>query len=199
MFSNVVPDYSTLYPSQVQERKNFICSLCRNGFPALIGVIITTEKGFYRENPVTYRKLKCMRTIFTLFLSVILVIVFQSCSKSGQDEMVLTPAAGEQINATIAANSAYEISLDDYTSAVISKQAAHHAESFTGIDEKTGRFRYRYVPALNFSGMDEVTLKSTKTVVGYANGPGCNRSSESGGDMSEKTVTRYLTIRIRVN
>lgn len=137
-----------------------------------------------------------MRANFTflLLLSGILMIG-QSCSKSAQEEMVLsTIESDEVISASISAGSAYELPLTRYGSVSIYRQAKNHLESSAGIDAKTRLMVYKYVPRESFRGEDEVILKSSKSVRSYSAGNGCN----FGTDGSERVVASYITIKLKV-
>ncbi len=137
-----------------------------------------------------------MRYTFT-FLMLALVSL-ASCSKNSQDEMVLTPApaSAEVIEATVAANSGYELKLDKYGTVRITRQATHFLESTAGIDSKTGVLMYKYVPAAGFRGVDEVVLSSAKTSTGYSGTGGCNTGYSNPVENTQ--VISYITIRLNV-
>ena len=90
-----------------------------------------------------------MRKLF-LFSAVLLgaIIVFPSCSKQSSSAAI-TPMSTNIINATVAPNAAYELSLDNSANATISisKQASHFMVSQTELNSKSGFTVYKYVPA----------------------------------------------------
>jgi len=135
-----------------------------------------------------------MRLIYT----VVAVLIFASCSK--KDAVISgNPAtavqAAQVINATINTDFTYQMPLTspDYQ---IHKQASHFSLSSIGVDAKNGMTVYQYLPAKGFTGIDEVTLKETKTFTSYeGEGGGCR-------DMSSPqhiTKTSYTTIRFNVS
>jgi hypothetical protein len=138
-----------------------------------------------------------MKITFTLPIFICFaLIVLQSCSKESQQDMVMTTPAVNVINASVAANSNYELNLDKYESVTISKQAAHYFESSAGISNKTGKLVYKYVPDSKFRGEDEVVLTSLKTVTSYSGGSGCNHGDNNSQRIN--TVTNYITIKFRI-
>lgn len=139
-----------------------------------------------------------MRAIFTLPI-ILLSILFicPSCSKDSQEEMVLTAPTPQTINATVASNATYELNLDKYGTVKIYKQASHFFYSNTGIDSKSGLMVYKYVPAVDYTGDDEVVLSSTKTYATSNNQ--CNNNSDGNSTgMANMNSTSYITIRIKV-
>jgi hypothetical protein len=138
-----------------------------------------------------------MRTTFTLPIFICFAFfVLQSCSKESQQEMILTTPTVNVINASVSANSNYELNLDKYESVTISKQAAHYFESSAGRDSRTGKLVYKYVPDSKFRGDDEVVLSSSKTVTTSSNGGGCNHGNNNSQVTSK--VTNYITIKFKV-
>lgn len=140
-----------------------------------------------------------MKPNFTLPIILLsLLFALQSCSKESQNEMVLSPQS-EVINATVSGNAAYELNVDKYENIAISKQALHYQYSATGVDSKSGHKMYKYVPAADFTGTDEVILSSTKiyasgTYQGDCNTGYTNYSTGSG----TTTHTSYITIKLKV-
>ena len=134
-----------------------------------------------------------MRLIYT----VLAVLIFASCSK--KDAVISgNPAPAAQatqvINATINTDFTYQLPLTspDYQ---IHKQASHFSLSSIGVDAKNGMTVYQYLPAKGFTGIDEVTLKETKTFTSYEGESGCR-------DMSAPqhiTKTSFTTIRFSVS
>jgi hypothetical protein len=85
----------------------------------------------------------------TLFLS--------SCRKNKEKETTLL------VEATIKVNQPYEYYLGNFgdeEGATITKQANNYLVSATNRDIATGNIVYKYIPALNFIGTDEVEIRS---------------------------------------
>lgn len=119
-----------------------------------------------------------------------------SCSKTSQNEMVLTPAppqAAQQITASVSSDAFYELPVTS-ENVKIHKQASHFEVSDISVDAKTGVLKYYYSPVKGFIGTDEVTLKETRTYASVANG-GCNNGSDDG---SMQTSVSYVKIKFTV-
>jgi hypothetical protein len=132
--------------------------------------------------------------LFPAFLLGILV-VFQSCSKRSATE-AMAPVNPNIINATIALNGSYQLPVDNSGTISISKQASHFQVSQTGTDSKTGAVVYKYVPAVDYTGTDEVILSNTKTRL--VTGSGCPNNHTSNGEATTATTTTFTTIKISV-
>jgi hypothetical protein len=139
-----------------------------------------------------------MGTKFTLvWAAIICFIFFGSCSKSSQEHTVLTSVATDELlQVTVASGDAFELPLAKYGNVAIQRQAKNYVESFAGIDSKTGLYIYKYVPKADFRGVDEVVLKSSKTVQVYS-AEGCNRNGSSAYT-SDRVATTLVTIRLKV-
>ena len=130
------------------------------------------------------------------------LVVFQSCSKQSSSEAV-APMSTNIINATIAPNGSYQLSLDNSINATvsISKQAAHFQISQTEIDSKSGLLVYRYIPAADYRGVDEVLLSNTK-ISEIASGSGCPNNPDHNSNAANTpttTTTSYTTIKLNIN
>src|SRR5450755_3662385 len=106
-----------------------------------------------------------MRKLF-LFPAVLLgvMVVFQSCSKQSVRETV-APMTTNVIKATILPNGSYQLPIDNSGNISISMQASHFQVSQTELDSKSGFTVYKYVPAADYRGTDEVVLSNTKTII----------------------------------
>jgi len=138
-----------------------------------------------------------MKKLF-LFPAILLgiLVVFQSCSKRSATE-AMAPVNPNVVNATIALNGSYQLPIDNSVTISISKQAAHFQVSQTGTDSKTGAPVYKYVPAVDYVGGDEVILSNTKT--SFVTGSGCsNNHTSSSGEPGTTTITTFTTIKINV-
>lgn len=103
-----------------------------------------------------------------LIVLFILAIVTQSCKKNST---IYT--ASDTIHAAIKVNQSYQYDLGGFgieEGAQISKQATYFLISTIGRSTNTPNIIYRYVPAINFVGTDEVELQSSKG----SNGSGAN-------------------------
>ena len=119
-----------------------------------------------------------MRKLF-LFPAVLLgILAFQSCSKESANEMVQATPPATIINATIAINKAYQLTFNS-GDVNISKQASHFKVSQVERGTESGSIVYKYVPAPDFIGTDEVVLSVTKTVTMENGGCNTNRNSNS--------------------
>lgn len=101
--------------------------------------------------------------LFTCF-----VLVLQSCKKDEE----------EVISVTLEMNQLYEYDLGffgDEEGASIANQALHYKVSEIGpwdTTSYTGQLKYTYIPALDYTGLDEVTITSFRGSDGSGSGPG---------------------------
>lgn len=128
-----------------------------------------------------------------------MMIVFQSCSKQSTGQMV-APVSPNIINAKIAPNQLYTFTVNKSGNVNIEKQASHYKISKTCPDEKSRQMIYQYLPAQDYTGIDEVVLSSKSTIISFGNSGGCN-SSSSYTNVSGTTsyTTSYTTIRLTIN
>jgi len=135
-----------------------------------------------------------MKKIFTytsIFMSILLI---QSCSKQSSNEMLISPQVNtNNINATVKSNGTYQLSLDNSASAVITKQASHFQISEASPDNKTGLLVYKYQPAKDYIGFDEVLLSISRNVVSGTGG--CNNS---GNAYHTSTATSNISIKLNI-
>jgi len=146
------------------------------------------------KKSVTFVKMTHMRKVI-LFPAVLLgILVFQACSKTSSDSLV-APMRTKLINATIAPNGSYQLTIDNSENVSISKQASHFLVSHTELDSKSGSPVYKYIPALDYRGTDEVLLSITKT---FSTGSGeCSGNHTSNADNSSSS-TSYTTVKINI-
>lgn len=100
------------------------------------------------------------RFFLTLIILIALLTFSQGCSK--EDIVIHSPDTN---TVTLSRNKTYHFDLGyfgDEEGASISRQASHFIVSKTDRDITTGKIGYTYTPALNFSGTDEVELKSMR-------------------------------------
>ena len=137
-----------------------------------------------------------MRKLFLLptFLLGILV-VFQSCSKQSPSEAI-APTNPNIVNATIALNGNYQLPINNAGDVSISKQASHFQVSKTEVDSKSGLIVYKYVPAVDYRGTDEVVLSNIKT--SPITGSGCSNHHISNSENTTTATTTYTTVKINI-
>jgi len=99
----------------------------------------------------------------TLTLLLGLTIIFSSCKKDSDPDCDLpTP---NQINVKLSANETYQFDLGNFgdeEGASISRQATFFSVSTLEREINTGKVIYKYIPATNFVGTDEVQIKSDR-------------------------------------
>src|SRR4029078_5666498 len=90
--------------------------------PSLMKCISCLKRNEFKisKNSVTFFKMSHMRKLI-LFSAVLLgILVFQSCSKTSSDNLV-APVRTNLINATIAPNGSYQLTIDNSDNVSISK------------------------------------------------------------------------------
>ena len=95
---------------------------------------------------------------FTILFGI--TFLLQSCKKESTTE-----STTQTITQTIRANQSYQFDLGNFgdeEGASISKQAANYSISSVDREINTGKVVYKYVPATNFVGTDEVEIKSAR-------------------------------------
>lgn len=105
-----------------------------------------------------------MKNLFcTLTLLLALTTIFSSCKKDYSPDCDLpTP---NQIVVNLKANETYQFDLGNFgdeEGASISKQATNYSVSTVEREINTGKVIYKYAPATNFTGTDEVQIKSER-------------------------------------
>lgn len=106
--------------------------------------------------------------------------------------------SAQVVNATVSANNSYELVLDKWENAQISKQASHSQVSTAGVDAKSGLLVYRYTPLADFKGTDEVALSTSKKV-NVANSSDCNFGNNENITHNTTYINSYITVKIKVN
>lgn len=108
-----------------------------------------------------------MKRIFrTIIISITLLTFFPGCSK--EDIVIHTPVTYTNTNTNnvnLTKNGTYHFDLGyfgDEEGAIISIQAIHFFVSKLDRENITGKIGYTYTPALNYTGTDEVELKSMR-------------------------------------
>ncbi len=102
-----------------------------------------------------------MKNIFGLLIILFgLTFYIQSCKKDSSSQPIY-----QSITQKIKANQPYQFDLGNFgdeEAASISKQATNFSVSSVDNDINTGRAIYKYLPATNFIGKDEVEIKSAR-------------------------------------
>ena len=104
----------------------------------------------------------------------------------------------ETINVRIAPNQPYQMDLTGAGTISIIRQAIHFSVSETIVNSEIGTQVYKYIPARDFTGNDEVELISNKTEENRSasNRVGCTGSSNA---YTTSIGTKYTTIKIIVS
>ncbi len=126
-------------------------------------------------------------------LLIVVMALFVSCKKESVKPAPVIPTI-EVVNVKIAPNQSYQADITDATKISIAKQATHFSVSETLASGEKGAPVYKYLPATDFTGTDEVTLVSSKVEVSYFSG-GC--STDNSADHATVT-TKYITLKITV-
>jgi len=137
-----------------------------------------------------------MRKLILLPILFAGMIVFSlSCKKESGDSLV-PPSVDETFNVRIAPNQSYEMDLSNAGTVSIVKQATHFSVSETIVNSESGGQVYKYIPAKDFTGTDEVLLMATKSAESHSvNNSGCGNSSAYAASIG----TKYTTIKITVD
>ena len=134
------------------------------------------------------------KQILPSLLLIAIVVSFVSCKKESMKPAPVVPST-EVVQVKISPNQTYQADMNDATKISIAKQAIHFSVSEALVNGENGAPGYKYVPAADFTGSDEVTLISSKTETSYFSGGGC-----SNGNSNEHTTvtTKYITLKITV-
>lgn len=134
------------------------------------------------------------KQILPSLLLIAIVVFFVSCKKESMKPAPVVPST-EVVQVKISPNQTYQADMNDATKISIAKQAIHFSVSEALVNGENGAPGYKYVPAADFTGSDEVTLISSKTETSYFSGGGC-----SNGNSNEHTTvtTKYITLKITV-
>ena len=137
-----------------------------------------------------------MRKIhFLPMLLLVLMVSFLSCKKESID--VLSPAGtGETISVQLTPSQSYVLNQPDASNLSISRQASHFSVSEAVANIETGGFSYRYVPAAGYTGVDEISLISSRVIINYSssNESGCG----SGSSDNKTSGTSFVTLKITI-
>jgi hypothetical protein len=136
--------------------------------------------------------MKKIITTSVVLLSCTLVLL-QSCTKSSQGDFnasgsVLTD---QVIKATVAPGQSYVLSFGYSGSVSITSQASHYQISETGADDKDGSLIYKYIPAVDYLGVDEVLL-TYKTETSSGSNSGCSNGSNNN-------TSKSTSIKVKIN
>jgi len=112
--------------------------------------------------------------------------------------MSVTVTDGETITVKIAPNQPYQMDLTGAGTISVIRQAIHFSVSETIVNSENGTQVYKYIPAKDFTGNDEVELISNKTEQDHS----ASNSGGSCGSSNSYTTsigTKYTTINIVVS
>ena len=136
-----------------------------------------------------------MKRLYFIFACCLFIFFSESCSKESTNTTVAIPPSNS-MNITIAPNQPYELNLNSSGIVSVSKQASHYQISETSFDSKTGSIIYKYIPALNYTGSDEVILSNTKAATN--SGSGCQGGHSSNSDNTSYS-TSYTIIKLNIS
>jgi hypothetical protein len=138
------------------------------------------------------------KQILPLLVLTAMMVFFVSCKKESIQQNTAVQSADQVISIKISSNQSYQINLSDAGNVSISRQANHFLVSETNLDTESGALYYKYTPATDFTGTDEVLLSSTKTVTNYAAGISGGCPSQNTGSSSSSSSTKYITIKLAI-
>ena len=121
-----------------------------------------------------------MRKTFYILTMFLITLFTLSCKK----ELVNAPQI-QTITANIKMNQAYEFDLGNFgdeEGATITKQAGYFTTSLVYRESNTGKITYKYTPANNFVGVDEVKIKSVR--------------GSSGASVGDKIINTTIKITV---
>lgn len=126
---------------------------------------------------------------FTLVLGSLLLFC-QSCSKESALQasgLQSNPEWVNTINVKLAPNELYKLPIDNSSAIAITKQASHYSISQIAADTKSSALVYNYMPALNYSGDDEVMITVTSKVASVGS-PRCGNGNSSSTSSSSTLI-----------
>ena len=100
------------------------------------------------------------KAFWALIILFTMTFLIESCKKDPA-----TQPMTQSITQTLRANQSYQFDLGNFgdeEGASISKQATNFSTSSVEREINTGKVIYKYVPATNFVGTDEVEIKSAR-------------------------------------
>jgi hypothetical protein len=137
-----------------------------------------------------------MRNLILLPVFLLTVcIIFSSCKKDHPYDRAGSEAS-ETMHVKIAPNQSYQL---DFSSAnlTISRQANHFLLSETSLNIENGGLVYKYIPAKDFTGNDEVIFLSTQFQTN--NITGSSSGCQSNSNVSSSSRVKYITLQITVD
>ena len=96
----------------------------------------------------------------------------------------------------VAPNGSGIINLFDANDAKINRQPVHSLVSEIFRNNEDGNLSYKYTPAKDYSGTDEVVLFSTGTIYSSDNTGGCRPGSN---ETTSTILNKYITVKITVD
>jgi hypothetical protein len=147
------------------------------------------------KNELDLYKLIIMKKTFASSVVLFSILVLsQSCTKQSEGELRITsPQTSVQtIQAKISAGQTYTLNLGASGNISITRQASHFQLSEMAIDKNDGSLNYKYLPAANYTGADEVSLTRTTSVTSGSNN-GC-----FNGSQNNSSTSTIITIKLNV-
>jgi hypothetical protein len=141
-----------------------------------------------------------MKKLILLPLLLLGVMVLSLSCKKESRETKIKSTPDETINVKIALNQSYQLDMTNDGTVSISRQANHFLVSEAIGNNENGTKGYKYIPATDFTGNDEVLLSSTRTVQNYSpgNSSGCSGSGNSNS-YTTSVSTKYTMLKITVS
>jgi hypothetical protein len=127
------------------------------------------------------------------FLAVMILLV-TSCAKESLNNKVVSEP-DEIVTLKVAPNESGTISLFDASDAKIDRQPTHSLVSEIFRNNEDGNLTYKYTPAKDYSGTDEVVLFSTRTIYSSDNTGSCRPGSN---ETTSTILNQYITVKITV-
>ncbi len=137
---------------------------------------------------------------YTMVAFLFTAFLLSSCSKESINDKINPPSALSTtvINATIAPNQNYQFNVSNPGDVTISKQAKHYKVSEIGSGEESAQVIYKYTPAQDFTGIEEIVVANKQAAPVIQGGSGCNSNHDNNtGNISYSTT--YTMIRLNVS
>ncbi len=137
-----------------------------------------------------------MKKVYSISATIFFIcFLLQACSKQSINDEI-SPGLTNIINTTIAPNQNYNIAIREPGEVTIIKQAKHYKTSKINFGQGGTQTIYTYMPAQDYSGMEEIILTTKKSnVIIYG---GCN-SNHNANPFNTSYTTTYTLIRINIS
>ncbi len=146
-------------------------------------------------------KIYFMKKYYSIIVTLVLAaFLLSSCSKESINDSINLPSAPSTtvINTTIAPNQTYQFNVNNPGEVTVAKQAKHYKISEIGSGEESAQVIYKYTPAQDFIGIEEIIVANKKVNPVIQGGSGCSSNHDNNtGDISYSTT--YTMIRLNVS